>query len=116
MLILIHRSSTDDMRLTIRNLGTELVGRYDTGVRYTDRAIHIDTNLTYKHIDIFGRCGNPVRCEGLKPDFWYSDRRDLDRWFKSLGKEVNGIRLDHTQDVLKIVDILVKDGVKKCRL
>lgn len=116
MLILIHRSSIDDMRESIKGLALELVNKYDTGIRYTDRAIHIDTSLTHKHIDIFGRCGNPVRCEGLKPDFWYSDRRDLDRWFKSLGKEVNGIRLDHTQDVLKIVDILVKDGVKKCRL
>lgn len=113
MLILIHRSSTDDMRRTIKDLRTELVGRYDTGVRYTDRTIHIDTNLTCKHIDIFGRCGNPIRCEGLKPDFWYSDRRDLDWRFKSLGKDINGIRLDHTQDALKIVDILVRDEVKK---
>lgn len=113
MLILIHRSSIEDMRESIKILALELVNKYGTGVRYTDRAIHIDTNLTFKHIDILGRCGNPEKCSGLSPDFWYTDRRDLDHRFKSLGKDVNGIRLDHTQDVLKIVEILVRDEVKK---
>ena len=113
MLILIHRSSIDDMRQTIKCLALELANKYGTGVRYTDRAIHIDTNLTFKHIDILGRCGNPMKCAGLRPDFWYTDRKDMDFWFKWSAGKVNGIKLDECRDALKIIDILVRDEVKK---
>ncbi len=113
MLILIHRSSIDDMRESIKGLALELVNKYDTGIRYTDRAIHIDTSLTHKHIDIFGRCGNPEKCAGLRPDFWYTDRKDMDFWFECAAEKVNGIKLNDYRDTLKIIDILVRDGVKK---
>lgn len=116
MLILIHRSSIDDMRESIKGLAIELVNKYETGIRYTDRAIHIDTSLTHKHIDILGRCGNAEKCAGLSPDFWYTDRKDMDLLFKCRAVKVYGIKLNDCRDILKIVDILVKDGVKKCRL
>lgn len=113
MTILIHRSSIEDMRESIKILALELANKYSTGVRYTDRAIHIDTNLTFKHIDILGRCGNPEKCSGMSPDFWYTDRKDLDFWFKWDAGKVNGIKLDECRDALKIIDILVRDEVKK---
>ena len=113
MLILIHRSSIEDMRESIKILALELANKYSTGVRYTDRAIHIDTNLTFKHIDILGRCGISEKCSGLSPDFWYTDRKDLDFWFKWTAGKVNGIKLDEWRDALKIIDILVRDEVKK---
>lgn len=112
MLILIHRSSIDDMRKSIKKLATKLTDRYDTGIRFTDRAIHIDTTLAHKHIDIYGRSGDPTKYDGLLPDFWYSDRRDMDFWFQNAACRVGGIRLDDWKDVLKIVEILVRDNVK----
>lgn len=112
MLILIHRSSIDDMRKSIKDLVTKLTERYETGIRFTDRAIHIDTCLTHKHIDIFGRCGDPTKCAGLLPDFWYTDRKDFNEWFNHIAGRVGGIELSDWEDVLKIVEILVRENVK----
>lgn len=110
MLILIHRSCIDDMRKSIKKLATKLTDRYDTGIRFTDRSIHIDTTLAHKHIDIYGRSGNPTKCAGLLPDFWYTDRKDFNGLFNNIAGRVGGIELGNWEDVLKIVEILVREN------
>lgn len=112
MLILIHRSSIEDMRESIKELTAKLTERYNTGIRFTDRAIHIDTALAYKHIDILGRSGDVRKCAGLLPDFWYSDRKDLNNWFCNVAGRVGGIELNDWSDALKIIEILVRENAK----
>ena len=109
IVILIHQTFQTDLEITFRMLGEELVKKYNTGIAIGKRSILINKDITHRQIDIIGRCGDVRRCSGLRPDFWYSDRKDTH--LIGQGSElVNGIELDSVKRVLKIVDILAKEG------
>lgn len=113
MLILIHRSTKEELVQTMNYYMGELTDRFgpDAVQDGNRNRITINNFVLYKPIVIQGRFGDIRKTVGINPDFYYTDRADNWYFVEHGAQKVNGIRLTELRYVLKIVDILKRDDL-----